>query len=225
MKRVVNALSTPIEESVRRLGVTPQAVWLDQRDTLKHGVRRCEAVLRMIENRTKFSILDLGCGPGFTLDYLRDRYEPDAFSYCGIDISEPLISAARNRHPTANFNHRDIIADPMPDQTFDFTAINGVLTAKYMLSHEEMEAFACELLQAAWRSTRIALSFNVMSIFVDWTREDLFHWPLDHAIGFCSRALSRHCNVIADYGLYEYTVQVLRDPVPAGASPAAWNVI
>jgi hypothetical protein len=86
-----------------------------------------------------------------------------------------------------------------------------------------MENFAQRLLQCSWQSTSDAISFNVMSPHVDWTRDDLFHWPLDRAVAFCVAKLSRHVNVISDYGLYEYTVQVFRSSRTAGQIPEGWN--
>ena len=216
-------LSRPIEESVARHGASPAAVWMDRHDTLNRGTRRCEAIFRMIGACQTFSILDVGCGPGFAVDFLNDRYGPEAFQYCGVDVSEALLAAASARAPRQTFMHRDIIANPLPELSYDFTAINGVLTARYSLLHREMENFAFSLLELAWRSTRVTLSFNVMSPYVDWTRDDLFHWPVDQALNFCTAKLSRHFNVIADYGLYEYTIQILRYPIEQGRVPEEWS--
>lgn len=216
-------LAEVIEESVKTRGVTPQAVWLDKQDTLDKGVKRCEAILRMVGSRKAFSVLDVGCGPGFAVGFLEDRYEAHLIRYCGVDVSSMLISAAQKLWPHRQFINRDIIVEPLGQEAYEFTAINGVLTAKYSLSHQEMESFAFDLLEAAWKSTAIALSFNVMSPYVDWTRDDLFHWPMDHAAAFCTSRLSRHINIIADYGLYEYTVQVFREPMQQGAVPAIWR--
>ena len=69
---------------------------------------------------------------------------------------------------------RDIVEDPLPERSFDFTAISGVLTAKWTLPQDEMDAFARDLLSAAWRLTARAMAFNVMSPYVDWHRDDLF---------------------------------------------------
>jgi SAM-dependent methyltransferase len=218
-----SSLSRAIEESVRIHGVTPAAVWLDRHDPLPKGVRRCEALFRMIQGGRKFSVLDVGCGPGFAVDFLHARYGKDAVEYCGVDISAPLVEAARARLPATNFLHRDIVSDPLPALAYDYAVLNGVLTAKFTLTHEQMEVLASNLLAAAWRSTRTALSFNVMSPYVDWKRDDLFLWPIERALDFCVSNLSRHCNVIADYGLYEYSVQVFRSPRDHGPVPAGWQ--
>jgi SAM-dependent methyltransferase len=177
----------------------------------------------MIDGQNPFTVLDVGCGPGFAVPFLEERYGSITGKYLGIDISEMLIAQARRLWPSQRFEVRDIVASPLPDRIFDFAALNGVLTAKHTLSHQEMENFTCEILEHTWQATNRALSFNVMNPHVDWTRNDLFHWPLDRAAAFCIAKLSRHINIILDYGLYEYTVQVFRAPAPAGEIPTAWK--
>jgi SAM-dependent methyltransferase len=179
----------------------------------------------MLDDRAGSTILDLGCGPGLSLGYLEERHGPMASRYLGIDISESLIDMARISWPNHNFEVRNIITDPLLNTRHDFTAINGVLTAKYELPYDAMERFVIEFLTAAWKLTSVALSFNVMSTHVDWMRDDLFHWPMDHAASFCISQLSRHTNIIADYDLYEYTVQVFRSPHPQGQVPGAWHPV
>ena len=142
----------------------------------------------------------------------------------GIDVSEALVVEARRLWTNQCFEVRDIVAHPLPPHSFDYTVLNGVLTAKYSLSNEAMENFACQLLKSSWQATKVAMAFNVMSMHVDWTRDDLFHWSLDRVTAFCLAKLSRHLNIISDYGLYEYTVQVFRSPRKAGNIPAGWNV-
>lgn len=221
----IRCLSQPIESSVKSHGATPEAVWLDRSNAQEKGVRRCDAIFRMLDSRAGSTILDLGCGPGLALGYLEDRHGPMAERYLGVDISESLIDTARLAWPHHKFETRDIVTDPLLAMHHDFTAINGVLTAKYALTHSAMECFVTEFLIAAWQSTSVAMSFNVMSIHVDWMRDDLFHWPLDRAAGFCISQLSRHINIIADYDLYEYTVQVFREPYLQGRTPTAWHSI
>ena len=218
-----SVLSAPIEESVRAGGVNPQAVWLDRDGDLAKGVRRCEAVFRMVDERTSFSLLDVGCGPGMAIPFLEERFGPRMREYRGIDISEELVAAARQRWPAYTFEAQDLLKQPLPDGSFDYAVLNGVLTAKFSLTYDAMESFAMALLESAWKSTRVALAFNVMSTHVDWQRDDLFHWPIDKAAAFCTSRLSRHFDVIADYGLYEYTVIVFRQPRASGVPPREWQ--
>ena len=217
-------LASKIEESVAARGANPEAVWLDREGALEKGVRRCEAIFKMISRQAPFTVLDVGCGPGFAIPYLEERYGAMTGRYLGIDVSEALVAEARHLWPSQRFEVRDIVTNPLPKESFNFTALNGVVTAKYSLSYDTMENFACQLLECAWRATNEAMSFNVMSPHVDWIRDDLFHWPLDRVVAFCVAKLSRHINIIGDYGLYEYTVQVLKVPRPAGPIPRGWKL-
>ena len=44
-------------------------------------------------------------------------------------------------------------------------------------------------------------------------REDLFHLPMDILASFLAHEISRHFVIRHDYGLYEYTAYVYREPV------------
>lgn len=222
-RQIKTALSLPVEQSVAARGAVLEAISFDREHAAEKCLRRCEAVFRMIDASTPFKVLDVGCGVGFAGPFLEERYGQLVSGYLGIDVSEFLVAEANRMWPGRRFEVRDIIAEPLPDRAFEYTVINGVLTAKFSLSHEVMENFACQLLEHAWQATDEAMSFNVISPHVDWTRGDLFHWPIDRAVAFCVAKLSRHLNIIADYGLYEYTVQVSRKPRPIGALPGAWQ--
>ncbi len=65
------------------------------------------------ENNDK--ILDLGCGNGRCLDFLKDK----KIDYTGIDNSEELIKIARKKYPQINFQVADALKLPFPDNSFD----------------------------------------------------------------------------------------------------------
>jgi hypothetical protein len=58
---------------------------------------------------------------------------------------------------------------------------------------------------------RIGFAFNVMTTYLDWERDDLFHLPLDTMATFISTEVSRAFVVRHDYGLFEYTVYVYKE--------------
>ncbi|PIS05186.1 MAG: hypothetical protein COT81_02505 [Candidatus Buchananbacteria bacterium CG10_big_fil_rev_8_21_14_0_10_42_9] len=59
---------------------------------------------------TGAKILDLGCGNGRLLDALTDT----KVNYTGLDISEPIIQAAKKRYPKAKFIVGDITNFSLP---------------------------------------------------------------------------------------------------------------
>jgi SAM-dependent methyltransferase len=50
-------------------------------------------------------LLDVACGTGRHLEYLRDRYDVE-----GLDLSPELLAIARQRHPGIRFHHADMTA-------------------------------------------------------------------------------------------------------------------
>lgn len=215
---------TPLVEAcegdARRHGVTPQGVgWPNAPDLVK----RFDVMFDMVREPGPFRLLDLGCGPGLIMDYIQARGWLDRVDYVGIDASQMMIDAAKRDWPRKRFELRDILHDPFPEQSFDYVIINGVFTCRASLSHEAMERFVCAMLKAAWPSARHAMSWNVMTIHVDWQRDDLFHWPIDTAAAFSKAELSRHLVVRTDYGAWEYTMQVHRTPIEGSvAVPRRW---
>lgn len=70
------------------------------------------------------SILDVGCGTGRTSIWLHNR----GFSVTGIDISEPMISRARELRPDIRFEVGDVLHLQFADSTFDYVlfSFNGL---------------------------------------------------------------------------------------------------
>lgn len=165
---------------------------------------------------TPVSLLDLGCGPGLLVDHLLAQEPADLeVRYQGIDVSEAMIEAARARHPHHQFAVRNVLINPIAPQSVDYVVMNGVMTEKRDLTFETMEAFATDLIAAAFRSAKKGIAFNVMSPYVDWQRDDLFHWPMENMMA-AVQGLTRHVVVRADYGLREYTTYLYRDAQASG---------
>lgn len=199
------------EECLSRHGPSAKGMdWPNQCDL----ATRFDVMLGVLrsEQSVPVSLLDLGCGVGLLLDHLSVSMASNACDYWGVDVSEKMIEAARARHSGRRFNTRDILADPLPPRCVDYVIMNGVLTEKCGLAQDLMEDYACTLIQKAFAACRCGLAFNVMSDHVDWRREDLFHWSLDRATTFLIKECSRHVVIRMDYGLYEYTVYVYREP-------------
>jgi SAM-dependent methyltransferase len=191
--------------------------------------RRFEALLSAIDfgaySRQKpLRLLDVGCGLGLLLDWLKENGHLPSVDYTGADLSSPMLQAAFGRWPAQRFELRDIRDQPYAPDCFDFCIISGIFTANNGNSYDETQALARELLKAIWPSVRLGLAFNSMSKHVDWERDDLHHWPLDDIMAFCKRELSRHVTFKLDYGLWEVATIVRRQPLPMlSKTPARWG--
>lgn len=209
------------ETCFRKHGVSPAGVDWPNGDDL---AARFDVMLEILEGAgDRPVLLDLGCGPGLLLDYLKQRQPAKPVVYQGIDLSVPMIETARTRWPGMDFAVRDIVADPLAPQSVDVVIMNGVMTERVNLEHDQMVALAKSLIAAAFRAARVGVVFNVMNKHVDWERRELFYWPFDDAAAFLKAEVSRHYSFRADYGLYEYTCTVRRQPRRrAGGDAQTW---
>jgi len=93
-----------------------------------------EAQQRLFERATRLlppqgRILDLGCGLGHLISYLADQKHP-YISYHGIDVSSRMVDEANKRYSdriNVSFEHRDILKEPLPPESFDTGYILSVL--------------------------------------------------------------------------------------------------
>ena len=136
-----SALVTHYERCLERHGATPEGVdWPNVPDLAV----RFHTLLGLLDDAVpepRPVLLDLGCGPGLLLDYLRATGRLDTVEYRGIDLSPAMVAAARARWPDRDFSCRDVVNDPLPGQGVDYVIMNGVLTDKQTLSHEVMRRY------------------------------------------------------------------------------------
>jgi SAM-dependent methyltransferase len=81
-------------------------------------------------------ILELGCGEGFTLDYLQEKY---GLIVTGCEISEELIQKAKKRNPKLQLRLTDGVALDFPSLYFDGALMEcsfSLMTRHLELLHE-----------------------------------------------------------------------------------------
>lgn len=161
------------------------------------------------EKETAISLLDFGCGTAHLLEYImKNKYQK--LQYSGLDISQKFIDVAQKKHPNNSFYCIDVLDKNTTILDFDYIVMNGVFTEKRELSFEEMWEYFTKLITIIYNNCNKGFAFNVMSKNVAWEREDLFHVPHDLLSDFLCKNISRNYIIRNDYGLYEYTVYVLK---------------
>ncbi|MEO8855749.1 MAG: class I SAM-dependent methyltransferase [Burkholderiaceae bacterium] len=184
-------------------GQTPRGVdWNGEEGQMLRFEQLCE----LIEARDGFSFNDLGCGYGAIYDFLADRYA--RFSYVGIDISEPMIRAAEERHRTRP-QARFVIAHA-PDQVADYSVASGIFNVRLGRADAEWQAYLQEVLDVLHEKSTLGFSFNCLTAYsdADRMREDLFYADPCALFDLCKRRYSRNVALLHDYDLYEFTILV-----------------
>lgn len=205
-------LKTYYEECLKKHGATHEGVdWPNMEDL----TTRFDVMTQWMDlsgAQGPVDILDVGCGPGFYLDYLKQRHDTYAFRYQGVDISPAMIKAAQQRHPGQRFEARDLITTPLSDNSIDYATFNGVFTVRNTISEADMTDFAASLLSAVFPACRKGIAVNFMAPHADWYDESLFYLGFDAAAKLLKTRLSRHFTFRTDYGLWEYTAYIYKNP-------------
>lgn len=151
---------------------------------------------------TRVSILEIGCGLGDFYKYLLAQKRD--CSYSGYDIVPEYITECRNSYPQSRFEVRNIFLDGI-EGTYDTVVMSQVLNNRYQKSdNTQVMQRALEL---AFEHTRVSVSVDMLSTYVDFRNPDLFYYSPEEifrmAKAIAPRVLIRH-----DYRAFEFCVQL-----------------
>jgi SAM-dependent methyltransferase len=154
------------------------------------------------------SVNDWGCGYGAMFGFLDALPSVEVTAYYGYDISPQMLEAARTHieDPRAEF-----ISGSEVSRDADYTFVSGTFNVRANASTEEWGSYVrSKLVEIASRSRR-GFAFNLLTSYVDWTKDDLFYADPAEFFTFCREELSRYVTLIHDYPLYEWTIVVRRE--------------
>lgn len=172
--------------------------------------KRFEQLCRIIGRPDRFSANDLGCGYGALYDYLAARHKD--FSYSGFDISESMVRTAEERHcgrARARFTRASA-----PDQVADYGMASGIFNVRLDRSDAEWRAYLEATLDMLDRTSRLGFAFNCLTAYsdADRMRDYLYYADPGAAFDHCMRRYGRSVALLHDYGLYEFTILVRKQP-------------
>ncbi len=168
---------------------------------------RFEKLTQIVAGPTEpFSLIDLGCGYAATVDYLDQRFSD--FDYCGVDISEDMISAARARyqgHPNCRF-----VQGSKPDTIAEYCIASGIFNVRLNHSDTEWLDHMVATLDMMNHFSRRGFAFNCLTSWsdADRMRETLYYPDPAEIFRLCGQRFGRHVALLHDYQLYEFTILV-----------------
>lgn len=163
-------------------------------------------LLKVCERTRAFSLNDYGCGYGALADYMTEKGL--VFQYCGFDISEIMIAAARELH--AGANNLQFFTDQSLLNSADYTVASGVFNVKLETSNEEWLDYVLQTLDCMNEVSERGLAFNALTKYSDreFMRGDLFYADPLFLFDYCKQKYSRFVSLVHDYPLYEFTILV-----------------
>nr|WP_246250033.1 class I SAM-dependent methyltransferase [Bradyrhizobium cajani] len=164
--------------------------------------------LRLVEGAPDASLIDLGCGFGDFLRFLRQNGHRGRF--VGYDITPSMIDKARELYGEGDDRHWRVGA--VPSETADFAIASGIFNVKGDVPGADWGDYVLRTIDVLAQSGRQGFGFNVLSMSSDPDRRrpDLYYVEPAEMLSYCLSRYGRSVALLQDYGLYEFTIIVRR---------------
>lgn len=180
-----NNLHSHYRELFHKYGDSPEAV---QYSSLESQERRFEILIQVGDLAGK-KILDFGCGTGQFGSYLKKN--GINFQYYGVDIVDEFLDLCKSKHPEGNFG----FMNDFDNQEFDYIFVGGVFNNKIT----DNRSFYQQTIRNLFKKTKIALSFNMMSAYVDFQSPDLYYEYPEEVFSFLKKEVTPFVTIRNDY--------------------------
>jgi SAM-dependent methyltransferase len=195
------------EEKLAKFGDDPRSVgW---RDTATQWTR-FKALSEVVAPQEMMGkrILDVGCGLGHYLEFLKDREWNG--SYTGWDLTAPMIEKCREKFSgttDASFENINVL-EQSGNKEFDFVFGSGLFSVPI-----DNDAIYFDVMRRMFDLCRTAAAFNFVSTYVDFKEDYLRYSDPCAMFDFCKRELSRFVTLRHDYIRFEFTVYVYKHDI------------
>lgn len=180
-------------------------------DSMKSGDAHKQAIRHAIHATAlrgeRPTILDVGSGIGQYYQYLLTHGVP--CDYTGYDIVGEYVAFCRTTYPQAHFEERNIFEVGI-DGMFDTVVMSQVFNNRY--AHSDNMAVMAQAMQLAFAHSRVSVSIDMMSSYVDYQSDELFYYAPE-AIFALARSMTKRVIIRHDYRPFEFCVQLFHDTV------------
>ena len=201
--KILRSIDNYYSAKIREHGQCPRGVdWNGEESQLL----RFQQLLKIIEGKSDFSIIDVGCGYGALVDYLRKIFKN--YEYIGIDISEEMIIHAQARYGQDDSTKFHTLA--MSPTGADYSVASGIFNVKLKHNEDEWWNYLTTTLDRLNETSDKGFSFNCLTIYSDADKMRDYLYYADPCILFdwCKKRYSKQVSLLHDYGLYEFTILV-----------------
>lgn len=201
--KILSSVDNYYSAKIREYGQCARGVDWNGEDS---QLLRFQQLLKVIEDKCDFSIVDLGCGYGALVDYLRKNFKN--YRYVGIDISEEMIISAVSRYEQDESTEFHVSA--ISPTRVDYAVASGIFNVKLQNDENEWWSYLTNTLDQLNKTSDKGFSFNCLTVYsdVDKMRDYLYYADPCVLFDWCKRKYSRNVSLLHDYGLFEFTILV-----------------
>ena len=213
---ILAAVTAHYEKTLATHGVTAKGV--DWKDADGQRLRHRQ-FLRLIADDPDASVLDVGCGYGDFLTFIRAHGHRGR--YIGIDVAPAMVEAARGLHgegPDRAFH----LGATCPEAA-DYAIASGILNVIRGADPVAWTHYVEDTIEGLARASSRGFAFNMLSLNSDPERRraDLHYADPPAMLAAMIARHGRHVALLQDYGLWEFTLVVRHPSHTASPKPVA----
>lgn len=179
---------------------------------------RYKNLINLFTDDADFSVHDVGFGLAHFWEYMKSELSERRILYSGSEITEQFVVYCKEHYSDLDFRFRDLADGPFEDN-YDYLVFGGTFYHLAGTPEKEFQEYVFSLIENAFSMSRRGVSFNLITEFVDYRRDDLFYCRVSELLKFLNSRLSRFFTLHHDYPLYEYTVCVYQESYIASKYP------
>jgi SAM-dependent methyltransferase len=172
---------------------------------------RFAQLLKLCDFSRPFALNDVGCGYGALWSYLTKYHDEVEIDYLGLDVSPAMIrhaSMVRRDLSRANF----MVASASP-RVADYSVASGIFNVKLAQPLDRWERFIANTLIEMRAASRRGFAVNFMTpLGPGRPVRSVYRTVPKPWVEFCASEFGASTDILADYGLREFTLLVRLGP-------------
>jgi hypothetical protein len=194
------------DAKISAYGATPWGV--DWSSFITQEVRFIQ-LLNLCDFSGSFALNDVGCGYGALLSYIA-KYHPETdIDYLGFDVSPAMIRHAMEVR--WDLSRASVVVANTSPRIADYSVASGIFNVKLDHPLERWESFIAKSLIDMQVASRRGFAVNFLAPHAsDQPPREHYRTMPEPWIKFCEKELGSSVEVLADYGLREFTLLVRR---------------
>lgn len=201
---ILNNTNRYYSEKIEKFGSTSRGVDWNSEESQR---LRFEQLSNLLKNdKGEFGICDYGCGYGLYSEYLREcGFE---CKYEGLDISEKMIQAAREKY--GQKENVNFFNTAQLEKNYDYIVASGIFNVRQEVSDNDWKEYMLEVIHQFDKCSRKGFAFNSLTKYSDleYMKDYLYYADPLFFFDYCKNNFSRNVALLHDYELYEFTILV-----------------
>lgn len=201
----LDLIAAGYEVQLKEHGASPLGVlWADQ-EAQNLRFKLLAKVLEPNTHHKGLTINDLGCGYGAFFEFLKDMPSMQGGHYYGYDISEDMITTAKQR---INEPHGTFLKSSTATQKADYSFASGTFNMKGTMSEEQWTQYVKESLLTLFSQSARGMAFNLLDKKKNERQEWLYYADAEEFVEYCRSNLSPNVELVDSHPLNDCTILV-----------------